>query len=269
MTAFLNHFSFEFSTGIRNKQLLFLNYLFPLIFYLMMGFIMVDINPQFQETLVPAMVVFAVMAATLLGIPDPLVKAREDGIFRSYKINGVPSASILAVPALTTALHLIIVSAIITLTAAPLFDAPVPVNWVNFALTFVASAIAFLGISVLIGVISPSTNFQLMVSQFIFIPSMLLGGLMIPNDVLPDAASKVAQILPATHAMNAFNALAMGKSTGFSAWGSVLALALSGLLSFVLAIYMFSWDRRNATQRGHPALAVLVLVPFIAGMFLF
>jgi ABC-2 type transport system permease protein len=269
MTAFINHFAFEFSTGIRNKQLLFLNYLFPLIFYLMMGFIMVEINPTFQETIVPAMVVFAVMAATLLGIPDPLVKAREDGIFRSYKINGVPSASILAVPALTTSLHLIIVSVIITFTATPLFDAPAPVNWPNFVLTFMALAISFAGISVLIGVISPSTSFQLMVSQFIFIPSMLLGGLMIPNDVLPDAAGKVAQMLPATHAMNAFNALAMGKATEFSAWGSVAALVSSGVIGFGLAIYMFNWDRRNATQRGHPVLAALALVPFIAGVFLF
>ena len=38
MHAFLYHFNFEFRTGIRNPQLLFLNYLFPLSFYLIMGF---------------------------------------------------------------------------------------------------------------------------------------------------------------------------------------------------------------------------------------
>ena len=40
MTAFVNHFLFEFRTGIRNKQLLLMNYLFPLGFFLMMGFVM-------------------------------------------------------------------------------------------------------------------------------------------------------------------------------------------------------------------------------------
>src|SRR5512137_10049 len=106
MNAFLNHFSFEFRTGVRNRQLLLMNYLFPLGFYLLMGFIMPSINPLFLGTLIPALVVFAVLASTLLGIPDPLVTARENGIFRSYKINGVPSISILSIPALTTALHL-------------------------------------------------------------------------------------------------------------------------------------------------------------------
>jgi len=97
MNAFIHHFSFEFRTGIRNKQLLLMNYLFPLGFYLMMGFIMAEINPLFREDIIPAMVVFAILAATLLGIPDPLVNARENGVFRSYKINGIPAISILTI----------------------------------------------------------------------------------------------------------------------------------------------------------------------------
>ena len=40
MNAFFHHFAFEFRTDIRNKQLLLMNYLFPLGFYLMMGFIL-------------------------------------------------------------------------------------------------------------------------------------------------------------------------------------------------------------------------------------
>jgi len=102
MTAFLNHFSFEFRTGVRNKTLLLMNYLLPLGFYLMMGFVMGGINPDFSKSMTPAMVVFAILAAAFLGIPDPLVNARENGIFRSYKINGVPAISILVIPALTT-----------------------------------------------------------------------------------------------------------------------------------------------------------------------
>ena len=114
MNAFSHHFAFEFRTGIRNMNLLFLNYLFPLGFYLMMGAIMPELNPTFRAVIIPAMVVFAILSATLLGLPDPIVTAREAGIFRSYKINGVPASSILIIPALTTMLHLVIVTVIIT-----------------------------------------------------------------------------------------------------------------------------------------------------------
>ena len=56
MNAFANHFAFEFRTGLRNKTLLLMNYLFPLGFYLMMGFSWPQINPPFRETMIPAMV---------------------------------------------------------------------------------------------------------------------------------------------------------------------------------------------------------------------
>jgi ABC-2 type transport system permease protein len=268
VNAFLNHFSFEFRTGIRNKQLLLMNYLFPLGFYLMMGFVMGAINPVFVDTMTPAMVIFAVLAATLLGIPDPLVNARENGIFRSYKINGVPSISILIIPTLTTMLHLVIVTAIITLTAPLLFDAPAPVNWLNDVLVFAVFAFVMASISVLIGVIAPNSRVTVLYSQIIFIPSILLAGMMFPYEMLPEAAGRIARLLPATQAMNAFKGLAMGGVPDFNPWMSVIILLAGGLLAFGLAVYLFNWDRRNSTRRGHPLLALLFLLPFVVGIFL-
>jgi len=268
MTAFVNHFLFEFRTGIRNKQLLLMNYLFPLGFFLMMGFVMGEINPAFVETMTPAMAVFAALSATLLGIPDPLVNARESGIYRSYKINGIPSISILVIPALTTILHLVIVTIIITLVAPLLFDAPAPVHWFNYGLTFLGLAFALAGISVLVGVIAPNSRVTVLYSQMFFIPSILLGGMMFPYDMLPEAAGKIAQLLPATQAMNAFKGLAMGGVADFDPWVSVLAMFASGILAFGAAVFLFSWDSRNTTRRGHPILALVFLLPFVISMLI-
>jgi len=268
MTAFTNHFSFEFRTGIRNKTLLMMNYLFPLGFYLMMGFVMPEINPDFRAIIIPSMVVFAILAATLLGLPDPLVNARETGIFRSFKINGVPSMSILFIPAQTTMLHLVIITAIIVVTAPLLFNAPTPVNWLNFVFAFLALSFACTGLGVLIGVVSPSSRTTVLYSQLIFIPSMLLGGLMLPYSLLPDAAGRISQLLPATQAMNAFNGLAMGQEADFNPTGSLILLLISGLVAFILANYLFSWDSRNSTRRGHPALALLAFLPYAVGLIL-
>jgi ABC-2 type transport system permease protein len=268
MKAFIHHFAFEFRTGIRNKQLLMMNYLFPLGFYLMMGFIMAEINPPFREVIIPAMVMFSVLSATLLGIPDPLVNARESGIFRSYKVNGVPSISILVIPAMATIFHLMIVAVLVTATAPLLFDAPMPQNWLNYVIIIAATAIACAGISVLIGVVSPSSRMTVLWSQIIFVPSMLLGGLVLPYSMLPAGARKVAQILPATQAMNAFHGLAMGRAADFSPWGSVIILLTGGMLAFGLAGYLFDWDSHHTTRRGPLALAWLFLLPYAVGIFL-
>jgi len=117
-------------------------------------------------------------------------------------------------------------------------------------------------------VVSPSSRMTVLWSQLIFVPSMLLGGMMVPYSWLPEGASKAAQLLPATHAMNAFNGLAMGKAADFSPWGSVVILISGGLIAFGLAWFLFSWDSRNAGRRAHPILGLLCMVPYVAGMFL-
>ena len=198
MNAFINHFSFEFRTGIRNQTLLLMNYLLPLGFYAMMGLVMPEVNPDFLEMMIPAMVVFAVLSSTLLGLPDPLVAAREAGIFRSYKVNGVPAISILVIPALTTMFHMAIVAAIITVTAPLFFDAPVPANWPGFVLTFLSLAFACAGLGALIGVISPDSRMTVLWSQLIFLPSMMLGGMMLPHSQLPETVGRVSRLLPAS-----------------------------------------------------------------------
>ncbi len=268
MKAFLHHFNFEFKTGVRNKNLLLMNYLFPLGFFAMMGLVMPQINPLFLEAMIPAMVVFAILAAALLGIPDQLVTARENGIFRSYKINGVPVLSILIIPILTTLLHLIIVTAIICVTSPLLFKSPAPVNWPGFALCFIALALCCTAIAVLIGVVSPSSRMTVLWSQLLFVPAMLLGGMMIPFSFLPEGARKLALLLPATYGMNAFNSLAMGKTPDFSVSGSLIILGASCILALALALFLFSWDNRNTQRRAHPLFGFLVLLPFLAGVFL-
>ena len=262
MNAFAAHFAFEFRTGVRNKALLFLTYLFPLGLYLMLGFILTGLNPFFQEVIIPGMVVIAAMAAYLLGLPEPLVSAREKGIFRSYKINGVPPWSILSIPALTTGVHTVIVAAVITATAPVLFDAPVPVNWWGFLVTLIAIIVATAGIAVVIGVVSSNSRVVILWSQLVFIPSMLLGGIMIPYTELTPGVAKASQLLPATQAMNAFRGLAMGEVADFDPWVSIVSLLACGIVGFGLALILFRWDSRDKVRRGHPALGFLVLAPF-------
>ena len=268
MTAFASHFAFEFRTGFRNKNLLLMNYLFPLGLYVMMSLIMPAVNPLFKAVIIPGMITFGMMASTLLGMPDPLVTAREAGIFRSFKINGIPALNILMVPTLSTILHVCVVSLIITLTAPFFFDAPPPVNYPLFALVILAGAVALAGLSVLIGVVAANSRMTVLYSQVIFLPSMIIGGVMLPIDMLPDAAAKIARLFPSTHLMSAFAGLAMGGEAPISPWGSLLTLVAGGVTAFFLALFLFRWDSQNSGWRAHPAVALLALLPYAAWLFI-
>ena len=268
MNALLHHAAYEFGSGLRNRAMLLLLYLFPLGFFLMAGALMVGLNPPFRETLIPAMVVFALLAGCLLGLPDPIVNAREAGIFRSYKIHGVPAVHLLLLPAAATVAHLALVAAIITAAAPLLFDAPLPSSGVAFVGVFLASAAAHAGLGLVIAVVSASTRATVLWAQLVFLPSVMLGGLMVPSEVIPDALATLARLLPATHAMNAFRGLAYAEATGFSALGSLLVLVVGAVLAVALAVRLFQWDRRAEGRRASPVWGVLALVPYVVGALL-
>jgi ABC-2 type transport system permease protein len=268
MTAFAQHFSFEFRVGLRNRDLLLLNYLFPLGFFLLMGTLMGSINPGFVQTMIPAMAMFAVMTGAILGLPNPLVEQREAGIFRSYKINGVPALSLLTIPAMSTAFHALIAAAIMTAMAPILFGAPLPANWLWFGVTLVITAFAFAGLGVLIGVISDNSRVTILWSQLIFLPSMILGGLMLPTSMLPPSLQKVAMLLPSTYSMQAFMGLAYQQTTTWNPLWSLAVLLGGGALAFIMAAYLFNWDNQNVTRGRPKALALIAMIPYVLGLLL-
>lgn len=268
MTAFTNHFLFEFRTGLRNPIALMMNYLFPLGFYAMMGVVMTSVNPTFVNYMIPAMIIFCCMASNLLGLPSPIVESREAGIYRSFKINGVPALSILSAPMISTIIHTLIACAIITVTATPLFDGLPPTNWGYLALITVLTVITFGTLGALIGVVSTGSRSVVLISQLVFLPSILLGGLMIPLETLPESIQIFAGLLPATYAMQAFQNLAFGLTTVYDPLVSIAVLIASSILAFILAVFLFNWDNRNKTSRGNPLMALLILIPYIIAIIL-
>jgi ABC-2 type transport system permease protein len=268
MAAFTNHFSFEFKTGVRNPMLMLMNYLLPLGFYAMMGAVMTKINPSFGEILIPVMVVFTAMSTTLLGMPGPVVELREAGVYRSFKINAVPAWTILIVPVLTTIIHALIVSLLIALTAGPLFDGLTPQNWGALAWGTLLTAFNMGSLGALIGVVANGARGTMLLAQAIYLPSILVGNMMVPAAALPASFQPLSGLFPSTYAMTVFQHYAYRTETIFNPQISLAVLIASTLISFALALYLFNWDSQNQARRAKSFLALLALAPFVIGMFL-
>lgn len=258
MNAFLQHLAFEVRTGVRNRWLLFLNYALPWGFYLFLSTVMVSIDPGYRQNLIPVMVIFATLTGAVLGLPNPLVEAREAGVFRAARINGVPSVSLLAIPALGTTLHLAVTWAFIALTAPLLFRAAPPGNLAAFVLVCLLAAWAYTGLGLVIAVISANARVTPLWTQLVYLPSLLLGGLMIPPAVLPISLRRGGMLLPAWYAMDAFETLT---------WPPVVVLFAGGMVAYVLAVHLFAWDA-GSRRPGRLPLAALALLPYLAGMLL-
>lgn len=263
MRGQIQHFAHEFRAGVRNPTQLMLNYLFPLGFYLMMGFVMTGINPDFAGTMTPAMAIFVVMVAAVLGLPGPIAEAREAGIYRSFRTIGVPAASVLAMPAITTALHALVMATTVSFASPSFFEAAAPEAWTPFAAVILLTTFCFVAIGLLIGVVAKDSRAVTLLSQAVFLPSMLLGGLMVPLSFLPESMRAFAALLPSTHAMQAIEGLAFGRETIIDPMLAVGVLGITGVLASALAGVLFRWDARTGSGVRSPVLALLALAPLV------
>ena len=258
------HAALEFRTGVRDKTLLLMTYLFPLGFYGFMGVFMTEMNPTFAEVMIPGMTVFAMLAASMFGLPGPLISAREAGILRSYRIYGVPTGAVFGVPAATTVAHLMLVAGAIAVSAPLLFDATPIRNGALFAVVVLTGAAAHAGLGALIGVISTDTRISVLWSQLVFLPSVLLAGLIVPFDQIPELFQPISLLLPAAYAMEAFQGLALGTETVVDPWLALGVLAVGAVTALALTRLTYSWDEHGSGRKWHPATAVLALAPYAA-----
>jgi hypothetical protein len=91
---------------------------------------------------------------------------------------------------------------------------------------------------------------------------------MMPLSILPPALQSVAALLPPAHIMQAMQAFAYGLPTAFNPSASVAVTAAGGLMSFVLAVFLFNWDRQNQARQSHPLLGLLAALPYVLAALL-
>jgi len=268
MSAFIHHLSYDFKSGIRDKGKLLMSYLFPLVFFALAGSLMTAVNPFFKETALPGMIIFALMSSALLSFPNGIVTAREQGVFRSYCINGVPVVSVLVIPVIGGAVHMAIVSTIISFGGAGLFGGAAPSNIPGFIAAGILSYAAFAGMGILIGTAAAKDTAATLLAQVIYIPSIMLGGLMMPLSMLPEGFRRMSLLLPSTHAMKAFTGLGGMPAGSPIPWLSIGVLAASTVLDFGLAAWIFQWDPRATTPSKKAFAALLGILPFAAAVMI-
>lgn len=245
--SFSYHLKTEFIIGFRNKSILFINYFLPLFFYLMMGFVMGEINESFKEYMKVSMIIFAIMTSTLLTVPNEVVFARSEGIYRSYKIYGISRLEIILHYTINSLLHCLVTGTVIFFTSGILFDAnpisSLPIMLLAIFLFFLAN----MGICLLISMFFQIPKVAGLIAQSVFIPSILAGGIIIPLDTLPTSLTDIVAILPSTHVMNIFQlecSNLQSSAIGYTTSMSLIILAIIIIITYGVALLKFKYNNK-------------------------
>lgn len=198
MNGFLYGVALQWKLDIRSKSLLVTCYIVPLIFFLLMGGIFTSVMPEMRSTLIQSMIVMSVSMGAFIGLPPSLIETYGSDIKKVYKANGVPIYLGLVTMFLSAFVHLMIACIVIVLLAPVLFEATLPAQLPIFFLALAIYIIVSLSIGSILGLIIKNQAKLTMIAQLIFLPSIMLSGIMFPIDFLPDFLETIGRISPAS-----------------------------------------------------------------------
>lgn len=198
MRAFLYGVFLQWKLDMRSKTLLITCYIVPLLFFAVMGGIFTSVMPQAKDTLIQSMTVFGVTMGALIGLPPSLVEIYSTDIKKVYKANGVPLYLGLVLTNISAYIHLFIMSVVLYFAAPLAFNAEIPDNPGRYFISLAVFIAVSLSIASIIGLAVKDQAKTSMVSIIIFLPSILLSGIMFPIDLLPKAFQTAGKIFPAS-----------------------------------------------------------------------
>lgn len=197
MTGFLYSLTLQWKLDIRSKSLLVTYYIVPLIFFLLMGGIFTSVMPEMGSTLIQSMIVMSVSMGAFLGLPPSLIETYGSDIKKIYKANGVPIHLGLVTMVLSAFVHLMIICMVILLLAPILFKANLPSQFPIFFLELGIYIFVSLSIGSILGLTVKNQAKLTMIAQLVFLPSIMLSGIMFPSNLLPDFLQAIGRLFPA------------------------------------------------------------------------
>ncbi len=197
MNGFLYGAALQWKLDIRSKSLLVTCYIVPLIFFLFMGGIFTSVMPEMGSTLIQSMTVMSVSMGAFIGLPPSLTETYGSDIKKVYKANGVPVCSGLVTMFLSAFVHLMITCVVIVLLAPVLFEAALPAQLPLFFLALAVYIIVSLSIGSVLGLTVKNQAKLTMTAQLVFLPSIMLSGIMFPIHLLPEFLEMTGRIFPA------------------------------------------------------------------------
>jgi len=202
MKAFLYTFYLQTKTDLKQMEILVVYYFVPLLFYIVMGYVFQAIMPDISETIIPTMAIFAISMGTLFGLPSSIYSYCQKTLRKSLRASSIPLYAMILSGMLSAFVHLSIMTLIIVLLSPILFAASLPTSLIMFFLNMFLLLITSSLIGVIIALYSKSSGKLALYAQVVFLPTIMLSGIMFSTDLLPNALIWVSNIIPAKHTMD-------------------------------------------------------------------
>jgi ABC-2 type transport system permease protein len=256
--AFLN-----IRIALRTRAALFFTFIFPLLWLFAYDAIFAHGDPRAAAYMFGPVIVLQIMGSAFFGLGLTVVRERERGSLRRYRLAPVGPGSLVGSNFLANYLLLLPTVVLVTVCAVLIFHMPLTISILDFWILVTVGAFAFAGFGLAIASVANTMQEAQIYNNVVWFPLLFLSGATFPLPLLPHWVQHVAAFLPATYLVDTFQGI-MSQTQGLIAhWDEVLVLIISGVFGLLLAWKLFRWEKDETIRRSRKALCLAFIVPFI------
>src|SRR2546423_11310982 len=227
MNAFLAFLKIDLKLAMRNRAVLFFNYLFPLMFFFFFGWAFHAKEGGTSVLVVTMVTTIGIVSSGFYGAGMRAVQEREENILRRYKVTPITPVPLLCASiALGIILYLPTVALMLFL-AHNIFGMAYPPNWFSLIVFVCLGVAAFRAFGLIIAAVVNSSQEANILIQIIYMPMLFLSGASFPLWIMPTWLQIVTQFIPASYLVTGMSGILQHGESVLQNSKSVFALLLT------------------------------------------
>lgn len=264
MRTYLAHIRITLKLTLRDRLVLFFNYLFPLVFLFVFAQTFGRAYAGAITQVTGMVLILGVLGNGFFGAGMRAVADRETNILRRFKVAPISPGPIL-VASLVTGWMQYISSAALILTVAHFgYGMPAPLNWFSLLALLTIGLAAFRSMGLIIAAVVNSLQESQILIQLFYLPMLFLSGATFPVTFMPVWLQTVGQFLPATYLFNGLQSILIRREGVGQNLEAAGALALTTGVGLLLATKLFRWEKEEKVRASSKLWLLAVMAPFVA-----
>jgi len=263
MKAYKALIALDLKLALRNRSVIFFNYLFPLIFFFIFGQAMHAERGATMTIVISMVLIIGILGNGLFGAGIRAVQEREANILRRYKVTPITPAPLLFASVITGwILYMPNVILIFTL-AHLLYGMPWPQSMSSILIFITIAIVGFRAIGLILASVVNSMQESQLLVQLIYLPMLFLSGATFPLSMFPPWLLVVTQFVPATYMVTGIQGMLLRHEGLAANLQPAMALLLTAFVGLFISYKLFRWEKEEKIRASAKLWLAAVLTPFL------
>lgn len=263
MKAYFALIELDLRLALRQKSVLFFNYLFPLLFFVIFAQFMHGSSRGAMTQILTLVIIIGILGNGLFGAGIRAVQEREANILRRYKVAPITSTPLLAASIVTGWVLFMPFVLLMFLLAHFGYGMPWPATMGSILIFLTLGILAFRAIGMILAAVANTMQESQIMVQLVYLPMLLLSGATFPTALFPAWLLIVVQFLPATYLVSGLQGMMLREETLVQHSWAACALALTIALGLLIASKLFRWEKEEKIRASAKLWVLGVMLPFV------